>query len=127
MISVYLFFKGLISFRAVPRILNILFSYLHISIKNYHFTSVINWCLKLGLYKLNFLKPPVDDWTAIIDASIKWGGKKLLVVLRVPTHIMNERSKALELKDVEVVGMYVENVVNGEVISELLQPLFSKS
>ena len=125
-ISVYLFYKGLISFRAVPRSLEILFSYLHISIKTYHFTSVINWCLKLGLYKLKFLEPQVDEWTAIVDASIKWGGKKLLVVLRVPTHIMNGRSKALELKDVEVVGIYVKKVINGEIISELLQPLFSK-
>ncbi len=125
-ISVYLFYKGVISFRAVPRSLKILFSYLQISIKIRHFTSVINWCLKLGLYKLKFLEPQIDDWTAIVDASIKWGGKKLFVVLRVPTHIMNGRSKALELKDVEVVGIYVKKVINGEVISELLQTLFSQ-
>jgi len=125
-ISVYLFYKGVISFRAVPRSLKIFFSYLQTPIKICHFTSVINWCLKLGLYKLKSLEPQVDDWTAIVDASIKWGGKKLLVVLRVPTHIMNERSKALDLKDVEVAGIYVKKVINGEVISELLQPLFSQ-
>lgn len=116
----------MISFRAVPRTLKILFSYLQIPIKTYHFTSVINWCLKLGLYKLKYLEPKYNDWTAIVDASIKWGGKKLLVVLRVPTHIMNGRSEALKLKDVEVVGLYVKKTINGEIISELLQSLFSQ-
>ncbi len=123
---VFLFYIGMIPFRAVPRILNVLSLYLGIPVKNCHFTSVINWCLKMGLYKLKYLKPFSNDWTAIVDASIKLGGRKLLVVLRVPTHIMNGRSKALELKDVEVVGLYVKKVINGEIISELLQPLFAK-
>lgn len=125
-ISVSLFYMGMIPFRAVPRILRVLSSCLGIPVKICHFTSVINWCLKLGLYKLKHLESLSKDWTAIIDASIKWGGHKLLVVLRVPTHIMKARSKALELKDVEVVGLYVEKVINGEIISELLQPAFSQ-
>jgi len=78
------------------------------------------------MYKLKYLESLPNYWTAIIDASIKWGDRKLLVVLRVPTHIMNGRSKALELKDVEVVGLYVKKIINGEIISELLQPLFSE-
>jgi hypothetical protein len=72
------------------------------------------------------LQTTLGSWTAIVDASIKWGGKKLIVVLRVPTYIMNDRSKALQLKDVEVVGLFVKDVVNGEVISDLLQSLFSQ-
>lgn len=117
---------GVISFRAVPRILKVLSSCLSVPVKICHFTSVINWSLKLGLYKLKHLEAQPNDYTAVVDASIKWGGYKLLVVLRVPTHIMNGRSKALELKDVEVIGLYVKKVINGEVISELLQPLFSQ-
>jgi len=78
------------------------------------------------MYKLKYLESLPNYWTAIIDASIKWGDRKLLVVLRVPTHIMNGRSKALELKDVEVVGLYVKKIINGEIISELLQSLFSE-
>ena len=73
---------------------------------------------------MKYLEPQPNDYTAVVDASIKWGGYKLLAVLSVPTHIMNGRSKALELKDVEVIGLYVKKVINGEVISELLQPLF---
>jgi len=60
---------------------------------------------------LKYLESLPNYWTAIIDASIKWGDRKLLVVLRVPTHIMNGRSKALELKDVEVVGLYVKKLL----------------
>ena len=101
---------GVISFRAVPRILKVISSCLSVPVKICHFTSVINWSLKLGLYKLKHLEPQPNDYTAVVDASIKWGGYKLLVVLRVPTHIMNGRSKALELKDVEVIGLYVKKV-----------------
>ena len=60
-ISVFLFYMGMISFRSVPRILEVFFSYLKYPLKICHFTSVINWCLKLGLYKLKYLKPPIKD------------------------------------------------------------------
>jgi hypothetical protein len=67
-----------------------------------------------------------ESWTAIIDASIKLGKKKLLLILRVRTEIMNKRSKALNFNDIEIIGLYIKESLNGEIIANLLKPLFSK-
>jgi len=123
---VFLFRFGIISFRAIPRVLEVIFSCFELPFKPCHFTSVINWCLKIGWYKLHQLSPLSEPWTAIIDASIEWGNKKMLVVLRVPSLIMRHRSKALDFKEIEVVGLFVKEVVNGQVIADLLHPLFSQ-
>ena len=124
--SIFLFKFGIISFRAVPRIIEVFSDFLRIPLKKYHFTSVINWSLKLGLYKLKSAKQLSEDWTAIIDASIKLGKKKILLVLRVPTRIMIKRVKALDFNDIEVVGLYVQESLTGEIIADLVKPLFSK-
>ncbi len=125
-LSIFIFKFGIIPFRAVPRILQIIFDTFGLALNICHFTSVINWSLKLGLYKLNNIRSWQHPWTAIVDASIKWGNKKMLVILRVPTHIMKDHLGALTLNDVEVVGIYIREVINGEVVSKLLGEVFSK-
>ncbi len=94
--------------------------------KKYHFTSVINWYLKLGYYKLNNISEIPYDWTAIIDSSIKLGNNKLLLVLSVKTEIMNDISKALMIEDVEIVGLFVKETLNSEIVCELLEKTFLK-
>jgi len=124
--SIFLFKFGIISFRSIPRIIEIFSYFFKIPLKKYHFTSVINWSLKVGLYKLKSAQRLPEDWTAIIDASIKLGKKKVLLVIRVPTRIMIERVKALDFNDVEIVGLYVQESFTGEIIADLVKPLFSK-
>lgn len=80
-ISIFLFKYGIISFRAIPRVIEVLFKFLGFSVNNCHFASVINWVIKFGAYKLSQTSFLSDAWTAIIDASIEWGNKKMLVVL----------------------------------------------
>jgi len=50
----------------------------------------------------------------------------MLVILRVPTLLMATRSAALSFKDVEVVGLFVKEVINGEVIVDLLKATFAQ-
>lgn len=126
-ISIFLFKYGIISFRAIPRVIEVLFKFLGFPVNNCHFTSVINWVIKFGAYKLSQTSFLSDAWTAIIDASIEWGNKKMLVVLGLQTSIMKNRSKALNFDDIEVVGVFVKETINSEVITNLLKPLFIKN
>ncbi len=125
-LSIHIFLFGNVSFRSIPRILKTMFQHLGVSKHIMHFTSVINWCLKLGLNRLKNVAPLTGPWTAIIDASIEWGKKKALVILRVPTHIMNSRKRALTLSDTEVVSLTIHETLNGETVESILKRLFQK-
>ena len=125
-LCIHMFLFGNVSFRSIPRILKTMFQHWGISKRIMHFTSVINWCLKLGLNRLNNVAPSSGPWTAIIDASIEWGKKKALVILRVPTHIMNSRKKALTLSDAEVVSLTIHETLNGETVERILKRLFQE-
>ncbi|MGB5714957.1 MAG: hypothetical protein WBM44_29060 [Waterburya sp.] len=70
----------MIPFRAVPKILNILPFDGWIP----HFTSVLNWTMRVGLGLLNRVGEVSYPWIAIIDYSLAIGTNKVLVVLRVP-------------------------------------------
>lgn len=51
----------------------------------------------------------------------------MLLVLRVKTQIMKNISKALNFKDVEVVGLFVKETINAEIVKNLLEKVFIKS
>jgi hypothetical protein len=96
-----------------------------------HFTSVINWTLRLGLGLLKQVKPVSQPWLAIIDHSIDHsidiGTKKVLVVLRVPMDILSKKGKAIQLKYCECIGLKISEIVNGESISLELAQIFSQA
>ena len=92
-----------------------------------HFTSVINWTLRLGLGMLKQVKPVCQHWMAIIDHSIDIGTKKVLVVLRVNVDALSERNQAITLKDCECIGVKVSENVNGETISLELEEIFNRA
>lgn len=89
-----------------------------------HFTSVINWVLRLGLGLLTQVKPLNAPWVAIIDHSIDIGTKKALVVLRVP---LDKLSGAWQRRDCECIGLQVDETVNGESICQALTPIFKQA
>lgn len=125
-ISVFIFFFGCVSFRSVPRILHTISGYIGLTTPIMHFSSVINWCLKVGLHRLVNVVPLSTPWTAIIDASIEWGKKKALVVLRVPSEIMKDCKGALTLNDVEVVSLTIHEKLDGEGVKDVLQGVFDQ-
>jgi hypothetical protein len=78
-----------------------------------HFTSVINWTLRVGLGLLNQVKAISEPWIAIIDHSIDIGTKKVLAAPRIPLNIFSQRKGAVQPEDCECVGLHVSEVVNG--------------
>ena len=115
---------GVISFRAIPRIVEIINIIRVIPEKIYHFTSIINWSLKLGYYKLNNIKEEKENWTAIIDASISLGNKKLFVILKTRSKIMEKREKGISLEDVEIVGLFIREKINGDEVESIVRKVF---
>jgi hypothetical protein len=92
-----------------------------------HFTSVINWTLRLGLGLLKQVKPISEPWLAIIDHSIDIGTKKALVVLRVTVNALSARGSAIQLADCECIGLKICEKVNGESIEQDLKAIFAQS
>ena len=113
----------MISFRAVPKIFNILPFDGWIP----HFTSVVNWTLRVGLELLNRARVVAYPWIAIIDYSLAIGTNKVLVVLRVPLTKLREKGKAITLEDCECAGLRIHQKVNGEVVSAALESIFKQT
>ena len=120
--------QAVVSYRSIPRILQ-LFTQRTSFISNWipHFTSVINWNLRLGLGRLKHVKPLLKPWAAIIDHSIDVGVKKALVVLRVPLDTLSKRGSAIRLDDCECIGLYVSEKVTGDTIAPQLEEIFTQS
>lgn len=123
-LCVMMVIHAVISFRAVPRCLEIVqpsASWIP------HFTSVINWTFRVGLALLQSIAPEAEPWIAVIDMSIDIAIKKVFVVLRVPITALALRGSALTLEDCEVVGLKVSESWKGEDVCEVLEEVFKKS
>lgn len=73
-------FQGVVSYRSVPRILSLVNQTTPLTLGWIpHFTSIINWTLRLGLGMLKQVKPITQPWVAILDHSIDIGTKKHLL------------------------------------------------
>lgn len=123
---VFIVLFGVVSFRSVPRILTSLTHWLPALKWNPHFTSVINWTMRVGLAKLNAVGEMTKPWVALIDISIDEGTKKALTVLRVPLDIM-ANARAISLKDCTCIGVIVSETWNGELVAKALTSVFGKA
>ena len=127
-LCVLLVTQSVVSFRSVPRILELFKGKTSYGLQWVpHFTSVINWTLRLGLGLLKQVKPISEPWLAIVDHSIDIGTKKALVVLRVTVTALSERGSAIQLQDCECIGLKVCEKVNGESIFEDLKAIYAQS
>jgi len=125
-LCILLTLQAVVSYRSVPRILNLFNSQTPLSLDWIpHFSSVINWTLRLGLGMLKQVKPISLDWVAIIDHSIDIGTKKALVVLRVSIEALLLCSKAITLFDCECIGVIVSEKVNGESVAKELEDILA--
>lgn len=127
-LCVLLVIQGVISYRSTPRILerfNAATGQTTAWIP--HFTSVINWILRLGLGLLKQVKPMTQSWVAIIDHSIDIGTKKAMVVLRVPMKVLSQKDGAVQLEDCECIGLRISDRVNGDSIASELTDIFRQS
>jgi hypothetical protein len=109
--------NAVVSYRSVPRILELFKAKTNYSVGWIpHFTSVINWSLRLGLGLLTQVQAVTKPWVAIIDHSIDIGTKKALVVLRVEVDALSKRGSAIRLGDCECIGLTVSDKVTGDTI-----------
>jgi hypothetical protein len=92
-----------------------------------HFTSVINWTLRLGLSLLQGVVPTDEPWVAIVDASIDVAIQKVLVVLRVPLSALTRRGAALTLEDAQCICVKVATTWTGETVCSALEEVFVES
>jgi hypothetical protein len=91
-----------------------------------HFTTGIEWALRVGLYCLQKAQHPLKaKGVCIADFTIQIGSKKALIVLRVPLSILSQ-GKALTLKQVEVIGLSLSQTWNGERVKTYLLSLFKR-
>jgi hypothetical protein len=114
----------------VPRIFDVFNQYTQPKTPEWvpHFTSVINWALRLGLGKLKQVKPMNKPWLAMMDHSIDIGTKKAFVVLRVSVDCLSQKAnKAIQLKDCECIGLRIMETVNGESIESALTTIFKQA
>ena len=85
-----------------------------------HFTTGIEWALRVGLHCLQQAQCHLDEkWVGIADFTMQIGSKKALIVLRVPLAALNQ-GKALTLKQVEVIGLSLSETWNGERVKTYL-------
>jgi hypothetical protein len=121
-------FQGVVSYRSVPRILSLINQTAPLTLGWIpHFTSIINWTLRLGLGMLKQVKPMAQPWVAILDHSIDIGTKKVFVVLRLPLDALAKKGQAIGLKDCECIGLRVSEKVNGESIASELEEIFAQA
>ena len=86
---------GIVSFRSVPRILQVFQPSLRAVVRIPHFTSVIHWTLRVGVAIFKQVSMIADQWVAIIDCSIEIGTRKALVVLRVRLSALQNKQGAI--------------------------------
>ena len=128
-LCVLLVVQAVVSYRSVPRILDLLGGAMASGVNNWvpHFTSVINWTLRLGLGLIEQVKAIDSPWLAVIDHSIDIGTKKALVVLRVKLDALSKRGGAIRLEDCECIGLRIGERVNGEIVAADLEEIFMRA
>lgn len=123
----HIVFNCNLSFRGSSRVLSS-FHLLAVGLISWcpHFTTGIEWALRVGLHCLQQAQHPLDEkWVCIADFTIQIGSKKALIVLRVPLSIVSQ-GKALTLKQVEVIGLSVSDSWNGDLVKTYLLSLFER-
>jgi hypothetical protein len=79
-----------------------------------HCTTSLGWALRLGFPGLQQAqRPRAEPWVGGADCTMQSGGKKALLVLRVPSAACS-RGKALTLKQGEVMGLRLGEPWHGE-------------
>lgn len=119
LISIKCFIGSSAGFRALSSIFQILSRWLPSFIAPSH-TTIRQWLLKIGLYKLTCPKYSPSGWFFIIDTSIQMGHQKCVVVLGIKNSDINKNfCPTLDSAEPLVVKPLVNSP--GEVIQEILE------
>jgi hypothetical protein len=127
-LCVYLLITCGVSFRSISKILQALIDLGFL--RDFwvpHFTSVINWTLRVGIDLLNQVGAIPEPWIAIMDTSIDIGTRKAVVIIRVRLSAIGDRGSAITLQDCQVIFLKIVENCDGEIISECLETAFDRS
>jgi hypothetical protein len=98
-----------VSFRAVSKIFIHVNLYLHLNLKIPTHTTVLNWTKKQGIGQFRDKEFYQNEkWVLIVDESIRFGNKKLLLILAVPEHRCTQGT-VLTYKDVRPLVLKVSS------------------
>ena len=112
--------RGIVSFRSVPRILQVLQPLLRATVRIPHFTSVIHWTLRVGIAIFNPVSTIAEPWVAITGCSIDIGTRRALLVLRVRLSAPQNKQGAIGPLDCECIGLKISHTWNGPLVSAAL-------
>ena len=126
-LGVLLVVRSIVSFRSVPRIMQVFQPWLWAPLRIPHFTSVIHWTLRAGIALFEQVSTLSEPWVAILDCSIDIGTRKALVVLRVALSALERKPGAIGPRDCECIGLEVSHQWNGLRVSEALTRIFAKT
>ena len=133
-LTLTLFAKAHISFRAVSRVLHVLADWLGIG-KAPCPQTVINWVMRLSMVRLQSVQllqgaarhliPFTNGWIWMIDTSITLGTGKLLSVLALEAHHYSLAGCAPGFHHVRCVAVAVSPSWTGEGLADLLERVIS--
>ena len=83
--------------------------------------TIRNWVLRCGLYNLEGGPAKEGEYVGIIDESIQIGREKLLLLLGVKLEQNQSHCMPLIGKDVEVLGMEVQQSWTGEEVADFIE------
>jgi hypothetical protein len=134
-LSLHLFLKARISFRAVCRVLSLLASELGIK-RTPCPQTVINWVIRLSIVRIEAARglrgvpvaqaPFSNGLLWMIDLSIGLGSGKILAVLALDAHHHQRLGAAPSLEHVHCMGVSVAESWTGESIAALLDRLIAQ-
>ena len=126
-ISVRQVIEGGNSYRSVSKNLKILSE--NLSINAPHYSSIIKWVGRVGLYELKRKKEQRNDWIFLIDLTLELGQEKAIVIYGISQEkyqeIVEKYQRALLHTDGEILSIEVTKTATGELIEEKLEQLSS--
>jgi hypothetical protein len=72
-----------------------------------HFTTIRQWILRFGYYRLQKPKPIREDWVYILDYTIAASKNKCLAILGVSLEHLRKTSFSPKLSDIELLHLSV--------------------
>jgi hypothetical protein len=89
-------------------------------------SSVRNWCIKVGHYRLNHGVKRTDKWVIWVDESVMLGQERVLLILGCPEKSLDFKTP-LRQNAVEILSVSVQSSWKGEAIAQKLCEVAEKT
>ena len=110
-LSLHLYLHVNLGCRGVSQVLQLFAQYLPLNAPAY--TTVLNWCYRLGLAVLKRPVPRRDDWIFVLDETLAQGELKCLVVLGLPASRLAETGYSPHHAEMTVLGVEITTQSTG--------------